>query len=93
MTKAKLCLKSIFQRDQLRTQSYAKFHRVECTEIFLFIATWLSYHVARVTGFPYKDKTSSVGVGGTGMDMGFHVVSTLASVLYDDYKAIKQEWI
>ncbi len=55
--------------------------------------TWLSYHVARVTGFPYKDKTSSVGVGGCGMDMGFHVVSTLASVLYDDYKAIKQEWI
>ena len=55
--------------------------------------TWLSYHVARVTGFPYKDKTSAVGVGGCGMDMGFHMVYTLASVLYGDGYALKERYI
>ena len=53
----------------------------------------LSYSVAKFIGWTYKDKTNAVGVGGCGMDMGFHVVSTLAALLHDDYKTIKQEWI
>ena len=34
-----------------------------------------------------------VKVGGCGMDMGFHLVYTLSSVLYDDGYAIKQSWL
>ena len=34
-----------------------------------------------------------VGVGGCGMDMGFHMVYTLASVLYGDGYALKERYI
>ena len=52
-----------------------------------------SYHVAKVLKWAYKDKTNAVGVGGCGMDMGFHLVYTLSSVLYDDGYAIKHSWL
>ena len=42
---------------------------------------------------PIKDKTNAVGVGGCGMDMGFHMVYTLASVLYGDGYALKERYI
>ena len=34
-----------------------------------------------------------IKVGGCGMDMGFHLVYTLSSVLYDDGYAIKHSWL
>ena len=47
----------------------------------------VNYHrqikIAKVLKWTYQDKTNSVGVGGCGMDMGFHLY-TLASVLYKD---------
>ena len=52
-----------------------------------------SYHVAKVLKWAYKDKTNAVGVGGCGMDMGFHMVYTLASVLYGDGYALKERYI
>ena len=54
---------------------------------------YLSYHVAKVLKWAYKDKTNAVGVGGCGMDMGFHMVYTLASVLYGDGYALKERYI
>ena len=36
---------------------------------------------------------NGIKVGGCGMDMGFHLVYTLSSVLYDDGYAIKQSWL
>ena len=54
---------------------------------------YLSFHVANVLKWTYKDKTNSVGVGGCGMDMGFHLVYTLASVLYNDGYALKHRYI
>ena len=36
---------------------------------------------------------NGIKVGGCGMDMGFHLVYTLSSVLYDDGYAIKHEWL
>ena len=63
-------------------------HAIQNNEI-----RWLSYHVANVLDWTYKDKTNSVGVGGCGMDMGFHLVYTLSNVLYDDGYAIKQSWL
>jgi len=52
-----------------------------------------SFHVANVLKWTYKDKTNSVGVGGCGMDMGFHLVYTLASVLYNDGYALTHRYI
>ena len=42
----------------------------------------LSYFVAELCGFSWKESTSSVGVSGCGMDMGFHIVSTMSHFLY-----------
>ena len=36
---------------------------------------------------------NGIKVGGCGMDMGFHLVYTLSSILFDDGYAIKQEWL
>ena len=36
---------------------------------------------------------NGIMVGGCGMDMGFHLVYTLSSILFDDGYAIKQEWL
>jgi len=38
-------------------------------------------------------KNDAVFVSGCGMDMGFHLIYTLASKLYDDGYAIKQSWV
>ena len=34
-----------------------------------------------------------VGVGGCGMDMGFHLVYTLSRELFDDGYYVKHEWL
>ena len=36
---------------------------------------------------------NGIKVGGCGMDMGFHLIYTLSSVLYDDGYAIKHSWL
>ncbi len=38
-------------------------------------------------------KDRSLKVGGSGMDMGFHLVYTLSRVLFDDGYALKHEWL
>lgn len=38
-------------------------------------------------------ESSGLRVSGGGMDMGFHVVSTLAQALYGDYKTLNARWI
>lgn len=45
---------------------------------------WLSYLTAKACGFTFNDKKECLRVGGCGMDMGFHVAYSLASVLYRD---------
>ena len=55
--------------------------------------SYYSYHVAKVLKWAYKDKNNAVGVRGCGMDMGFHMVYTLASVLYGDGYALKERYI
>lgn len=54
---------------------------------------FFSWYVATATGYPYKEKTNAVGVGGCGMDMGFHLIYTLSQILYKDGYAIQQRWI
>ena len=54
---------------------------------------WLSRLICNCLDYPYKTQTESVGVSGCGMDMGFSVVSALASELFGDYKKLKYEWL
>jgi hypothetical protein len=55
--------------------------------------SYWSYYVAKILEWSYKDKTNAVGVGGCGMDMGFHLVYTLSRILFKDGYALKQRWI
>jgi|TARA_A100000172_G_scaffold67001_1_gene46695 hypothetical protein len=50
-----------------------------------------TYHVANA--LEYKQKNNGVRIGGCGMDMGFALVYNLATVLYKDGNALKQEWL
>lgn len=45
---------------------------------------WLSYNIAKALGMRFDEKHEAVGVSGAGMDMGFHVVYTLAYTLWPD---------
>lgn len=61
--------------------------------LILVHGTGMGHRVATVLGWTYSDKHRGVKVEGAGMDMGFHLVSTLCRVLYqDDYK-IRHRWL
>lgn len=38
-------------------------------------------------------QSDALYVSGCGMDMGFHVVSNLSRVLFDNERALRQEWL
>lgn len=50
----------------------------------------LTWYVSQVLGYPYKEKTHSIGVSGCGMDMGFHLIDVLGRTLN---KKLQQRWI
>jgi len=52
-----------------------------------------TYLVAKALDWTYSDKYEAVKVGGCGMDMGFHLIYSLSSVLYDDGYEINQRWL
>jgi hypothetical protein len=48
---------------------------------------WLSYWIAKACGFTFQDQSGrpeGIKVGGCGMDMGYHIVYTLARVLWPE---------
>jgi hypothetical protein len=45
---------------------------------------FLGYNASLALGITYDQKRDGVKVGGTGMDMGFHLVYTLSSTLWPD---------
>lgn len=53
----------------------------------------VSWAVARAVGWRFDRDHGGVIVDGAGMDMGFHVVYTLSSVLYEDGYALRHEWL
>ena len=56
----------------------------------------ISWQVSELLGWTYKDNTNSIGVGGCGMDMGFHLVYHLSSKLFKGDRsgyAVKHQWI
>lgn len=55
--------------------------------------THIGYNVARALGYTWDSQREGMRVGGCGMDMGFHVVYSLGSVLWGhgkDSEASKQ---
>lgn len=52
----------------------------------------VSWMVARAVDWPLH-REAGVRVDGCGMDMGFHLVYTLAHVLYGDGYALQHRWI
>ncbi len=55
---------------------------------------YLSYNAAQALGWkkPSHGK-EGITIGGAGMDMGFHLVYELSSLLFRDGYALKQEWL
>lgn len=56
---------------------------------------YLDYHISKVLEWSLSDKYNGIKVGGCGMDMGFHLVYTLSSILFgrDGAYDLKQDWI
>jgi hypothetical protein len=54
----------------------------------------ITYYTARALNWTLRDVNGSrvMRVGGCGMDMGFHAVNTLSSVILSDGYALKHEW-
>lgn len=55
--------------------------------------SYLGYNAATALGWRYSREHEGVKVQGCGMDMGFHLVYTLSSVLFGDGYALKSEWL
>lgn len=53
----------------------------------------LGWSVAVILNLPYDNKYNGTKVSGTGMDMGFHLIYSLSSVLFNDGYAINQKWL
>tara|TARA_Y100000310_G_C20136103_1_gene558102 strand:+ start:145 stop:495 length:351 start_codon:yes stop_codon:yes gene_type:complete len=54
---------------------------------------WLSFLISIALKLPLKEKTHSVGIGGGGMDMGFHIVYELSHLLFKDGYKLTHEWL
>lgn len=53
-----------------------------------------NWSASKVLKWPLKTGShDAIRIGGCGMDMGFHLVYTLSSILYGDGYALKQEWL
>lgn len=53
----------------------------------------LGWSIAVILELPYDRNKNGVKVEGCGMDMGFHLIYSLSSVLFGDGYALKQQWI
>ena len=73
------------------------FYKFETNEKGQINKSWLSYNIAKALDYPFKEKTNSIGVGGCGMDMGFHIVNSLSYHLYPNKKRgeyyVNSRWI
>ena len=54
---------------------------------------WLSFLISIALKLSFKEKTNSVGIGGGGMDMGFHIVYELSHLLFKDGYKLNHEWL
>ena len=52
---------------------------------------WLDGYMHTVCGF--RRKNDALVLGGVGLDLGLHAVSTLARKLFDNEGSLKHEWL
>jgi len=52
-----------------------------------------NYTVSQLTGFKEDREKGGLKIGGAGMDMGYHLVSSLSQALYGASDALKHEWL
>ncbi len=53
---------------------------------------WIASRVAKLVG-KWDDRRECVGVSGCGMDMGFHIVHSLAHKLFGDGYKLNHRWL
>lgn len=53
----------------------------------------LGWNAAKAIGWTYDRERDGVKVNGAGMDMGFHLVYTLAQVMYGDGYKLTSRWL
>jgi hypothetical protein len=51
------------------------------------------YNIALALGWKFDRKREGIRIGGCGMDMGFHVVYELSSVLFGNGYKLNQRWL
>lgn len=80
-------IRSVAHSGMSRTMSLYIVKDNRLVNITYYTAHSLEWRLVDVNG------SRAMRVGGCGMDMGFHAVSTLSRVIFNDDYAIKQEWI
>lgn len=54
---------------------------------------WLGRSIAAALDWPFDEKKEGVRVDGCGMDMGFHLIYSLAQVLFGDGYKLEHHWL
>jgi len=80
-------IRSVSSSGMSRTMSLYIVKDNRLVNITYYTAHALEWRLTEVNG------SRVMRVGGCGMDMGFHAVSTLSRVILGDDYAIRQEWI
>lgn len=80
-------IRSVSASGMSRTMSFKVIKDGELCDVTYYVAGLLDYSLNDYHGF------NTIRVSGCGMDMAFHVVSGVASVLFNDYKLLRSEII
>lgn len=74
-------------------QSEGKEKLIYNKRAYVAIPLRISWDVSRACGFKYDRRHEGVGVGGCGMDMGFHVVYELGHYLFGNGYWLVHKWM
>lgn len=80
-------VRSVSASGMSRTMSFKVVKDGELCDITYYVAGLLNYSLNDYHGH------NTIRVNGCGMDMAFHVVSSVATVLFNDYKTLRSEII
>lgn len=80
-------IRSVSASGMSRTISLKVISGGQLCDITYSVAGLLGYSVINYHGY------NAIRVNGAGMDMCFHIVSEIATVLFNDYKALRSEQI
>ncbi len=80
-------VRSVSSSGMSRTMSLKVVSEGELCDITYYVAGLLGYSLHDYHGF------NAIKVSGAGMDMAFHIVSQIATVLFNDYKVLESRVI